>query len=122
MARLFRDAGADYLWSDEPSAGSIPLSFEEVFEKGGAADYWLIKYNSAEPLTYDGLRRDYEPYRRFAAFENGRVYACHWGDVYKRQGSNGLKYRNSYPGSNSGWKTPIRSRSRRSGWIGVSSK
>ena len=37
-------------------------------------------------------------------------------------GSNGLKYRNSYPGSNSGWKTPIRSRSRRSGWIGVSSK
>ena len=79
MARLFRDAGADYLWADDPSAGSIPLSFEEVFEKGGAADYWLIKYNSAEPLTYDGLRRDYEPYRRFAAFENGRVYACHLG-------------------------------------------
>ena len=79
MARLFRGAGADYLWADDPSAGSIPLSFEEVFEKGGAADYWLIKYNSAEPLTYDGLRRDYEPYRRFAAFENGRVYACHLG-------------------------------------------
>ena len=79
MARLFRDAGADYVWADDPSTGSIPLSFEEVFEKGGAADYWLIKYNSAEPLTYDGLRRDYEPYRRFAAFENGRVYACHLG-------------------------------------------
>ena len=81
MARLFRDAGADYVWADDPSTGSVPLSFEEVFEKGGPADYWLIKYNSAEPLTYDGLRRDYEPYRRFAAFENRRVYACHSGQT-----------------------------------------
>ena len=59
MARLFRDAGADYLWADDPSAGSIPLSFEEVFEKGGAADYLgQSSYFEETPIHPDRLLRD----------------------------------------------------------------
>jgi iron complex transport system substrate-binding protein len=35
------DAGADYLWSDEPGTGNLPLDFEAVFDRAAAADVWL---------------------------------------------------------------------------------
>ncbi len=33
IANLYRDAGADYIWADDPTTGSVPLAFETVFEK-----------------------------------------------------------------------------------------
>ena len=70
MGCLLRDAGAAYCWADDAHAGSFPLSFEAVFEKGGEADFWLIKYNRAEELGYDGLRKEYAPYANFEAWKN----------------------------------------------------
>lgn len=42
-ARMLEDAGAYYPWSDTKNTGSLALSFEEVLEKGGDADVWLMK-------------------------------------------------------------------------------
>lgn len=43
--RLFKDAGAAYVFADLKNSGSVPLPFETVFDKGQHADYWFIKYN-----------------------------------------------------------------------------
>lgn len=80
-ARLFADAGADYLFKDLPGSGSVPLAFETVLDKAVHADLWLIKYNSPSDLTYDGLRAEYAPYAGFDAFKRGRVYTCNTGKV-----------------------------------------
>lgn len=71
QARLIADAGGDYLWSDDPSTGAIPLDFESVYARGLAADVWLHPYgwHSLE----DGLRAD-PRMADFAAFRTGQVY------------------------------------------------
>jgi len=76
MARMYRDAGAHYIFDYVPGTGSVRMSFEEVFEKGLHADFWLLKYASEQPLTYDALREEYPPYRLFDAFSRKHVLAC----------------------------------------------
>ncbi len=70
-AQLIADAGGDYVWSDDTSAGSLPLSFEEVVDRAHDADIWLNP-NFWFTLV-DGLAED-ERYAEFTAFENGQVY------------------------------------------------
>jgi iron complex transport system substrate-binding protein len=41
MARFLADAGADYIWKDDDSRGSLPLSQEVVFHRARDADFWL---------------------------------------------------------------------------------
>ena len=79
IANLYRDAGADYIWADDPSTGSVPLAFETVFEKGQGADFWLIKYNAPQELTYAELQTEYETYRHFDAFKNRNIFVCNTG-------------------------------------------
>lgn len=81
MARLFADAGADYVFKALPGKGSVPLAFERVLEQAIHADYWLLKYNQAADLTYQGLRMEYTPYEHFDAFRDRRIYACNTGKV-----------------------------------------
>ncbi|MDR0798852.1 MAG: ABC transporter substrate-binding protein [Dysgonamonadaceae bacterium] len=78
-AHLFRDAGADYLWKNDSNTGSISLSFESVLDKAEKADYWLIKYNSRQELTYTALALEYANYAFFDAFKQKRIYACNTG-------------------------------------------
>jgi iron complex transport system substrate-binding protein len=71
MACLMADAGADYLWKDDPATGSVTFSFEEVLNRAVDADYWL-------PTTYwqttaDALKED-ERYANFKAFQTGNIY------------------------------------------------
>ncbi len=79
LARLYADAGAEYVFADDTRNGSIPLSFETVFDKGENATFWLIKYNFANDKTYSGLKREYAPYASFRAFREHRVYGCNTG-------------------------------------------
>lgn len=76
MGIMFADAGADYLFSDLPGSGSTALAFEAVLDRAHDADCWLLKYNSPRPLTYSQLASDYQPYTRFRAFSEHRIYAC----------------------------------------------
>ena len=74
--RLYADAGAQYAFASQEVSGSVPLSFETVFEKGQDADFWLIKYNQAKNKTYTELKEDYSPYAKFKAFKERKIYGC----------------------------------------------
>lgn len=75
MARLFADAGGDYPWSGDTSAGSLPLDFATVYDRANDADIWLVK-TFGKDLTLDDLRSAYPLNERFKAFATGGVYAC----------------------------------------------
>ncbi|PJF46500.1 MAG: ABC transporter substrate-binding protein, partial [Candidatus Thermofonsia Clade 3 bacterium] len=62
MARLILDAGGAYLYADDTSAGSLPLAFEEVYDKAVKADVWLL--NSFQP--YDSIKAVLEAEPRYA--------------------------------------------------------
>lgn len=81
MGRLYQDAGADYVFAYLSNSGSVPLAFETVFDRGGNADIWLIKYNQPQDKTYSELERDYAPYARFKAFQDRKVYGCNTNRV-----------------------------------------
>lgn len=81
MGRFYQDAGADYVFAYLSNSGSVPLAFETVFDRGGNADIWLIKYNQPQDKTYSELERDYAPYARFKAFQDRKVYGCNTNHV-----------------------------------------
>ena len=81
MGRLYQDAGADYVFASLSNSGSVPLAFDTVFDRGGNADIWLIKYNQPQDKTYSELERDYAPYARFKAFQDRKVYGCNTNHV-----------------------------------------
>ena len=39
IAKLFADAGADYIWKDNPSTASVPMDAESILAKAQHADY-----------------------------------------------------------------------------------
>lgn len=80
-ARIYADAGANYVFAADEHSGSVPLAFETVFDKGQHADFWLIKYNQAIDKTYSELKRDYAPYAGFRAFKERNIYGCNTGKV-----------------------------------------
>ena len=44
-AKLYADAGADYLFKDLSGKGGVPLSTEKVVDKAVDADIWIIKHH-----------------------------------------------------------------------------
>lgn len=70
-AKLIEDAGAEYVWADNDSTGSLMLDIESVFEKAGKSDYWL---NTGSWNSLDDARKADERFTEFAAFENEQVY------------------------------------------------
>ncbi len=84
-AAFLRDAGASYLWSDDTSTGSLPLSVETVFEKAKDADFWLNVGNAA---SLDELKSADARYADFAAFQKGDV----WNNDAKTSPNGGNDY------------------------------
>lgn len=88
VATLFNDAAANYLWKDDAQAGSLPLSFEQVYARAKDADYWI---NLSTVKTKKELL-GYEPrYTEFKAFKTGNLF-------------NNTKHTNSFGYSNY-WET-----------------
>lgn len=81
MARFFSDAGAKYLWDDTSEGGSVKLSFESVYQKAEHADFWVIRYNKPQDMTYSDLRHEYEPYSLFKAFKQKNIIYCNTNKV-----------------------------------------
>lgn len=79
--RLLADAGADYIFNSEKSAGSVPYDPEVVFDRGQQAELWLIKYNQDADMTYAQLANEWVNYSKIAAFEHKNVYACNLSKV-----------------------------------------
>ncbi len=73
---MHRDAGANYVFSDVTGAGSVHMSFEQVFDRGGDADFWLMKYSAGHNLSYSDLKKEYLPYSNFKAYKSHTIYGC----------------------------------------------
>jgi iron complex transport system substrate-binding protein len=75
MARFLEDAGADYLWKKDTTAGGVPLSFETVLTRARGADVWLYPgdFSNHWNTLADGARQDAR-FASFSAFRHGDVY------------------------------------------------
>lgn len=76
MSNMLADAGASYPWTETNSTTYMPLDFESVLDKAGEADFWIIKYNWPNDMTYAGLEKEYKPYSYFKAFKEKNIYGC----------------------------------------------
>ncbi|MFT4612148.1 MAG: iron complex transport system substrate-binding protein [Glaciecola sp.] len=70
-AQFLSDANANYLWSETKETGSIPLSFEAVFEKAKTTDLWLSpSYYS----SYEALEKSNSHYTQFSSFQDKKIF------------------------------------------------
>ena len=76
IAQLFKDAGADYIWKDDPSAASFPLDSETILAKAKHADYWRVANSSSLPMTYESLKMENSIYALFDAYKNHKIIVC----------------------------------------------
>ncbi len=81
MANLYRDAGADYPWSEDPHTGSLSLSLEHVLERGADADVWILKYNRPRKMTLQDLADEYGSSVALRAWQTGNVWGCNSAHV-----------------------------------------
>ena len=78
---MIADAGAEYLFADNKNSGSVPLSFETVFDKAQDADVWLLKNSSETKLTYSLLESDFKSYASFKPFKERNIWVCNVNEV-----------------------------------------
>lgn len=72
-AALIEDAGGQYIWSDDDTAGSLPKGFEEMLNRGADADIWLIK-SFGKDLTLKDLETEDSRYMLFKPAKRGGVW------------------------------------------------
>lgn len=71
VARLFSDAGGDYIYKDDPETGSLSLDFESVYDKAYDAEFWL---NTGSGDSIEEILAMDSRYSMFRALETGNVY------------------------------------------------
>lgn len=70
MGNLFRDAGAQYKYENNPSTSSIPLTIEQAIQDFAQADVWVgCEANSLKELEAIDKKHTW-----FNAFQTGQVY------------------------------------------------
>ncbi len=75
-AQFLADAGARYLWADDPSAGGLMLDFETVYHRGFEADYWRFLVYSPDEFTYTMLEAEDSRYVDFKAYREKQIITC----------------------------------------------
>ena len=70
MGNLFRDAGAQYKYEDNPSTSSIPLTMEQAIQDFAQADVWV----GCEATSLKELEAIDKKHTWFNAFQTGLVY------------------------------------------------
>ena len=81
IGRMIADANAEYIFADNKKSGSVPLSFETVFEKARDADVWLLKNSGSVTLTYSLLESDFKSYSSFKPFKEHNIWVCNVNEV-----------------------------------------
>ncbi|MDR2912295.1 MAG: ABC transporter substrate-binding protein [Alistipes sp.] len=81
LARLFRDAGADYFLADDPHAGGVVLDFESVYASASGARYWRILNSFDGDFSYDALRAEDDRYADFRAWRDRGIVYCNMAEV-----------------------------------------
>ncbi|MFA8433380.1 MAG: ABC transporter substrate-binding protein [Marinifilaceae bacterium] len=72
LAQFLRDGKADYCWFQDSTSGSIPLSFEVVFDKQSDADIW---FSPGQCKNLEDLNKLDERYSLFQSYKTGRVFS-----------------------------------------------
>ena len=72
VAQLLADAGADYVWADDDSTGSMEHDIETQLAQANAAEFWLHAA-SWWSSTAAALAED-SRYGEFASLQNGNVW------------------------------------------------
>lgn len=80
MGQAFKDAGAEYIFGGNNSAGSVPLSFEAVYDRALNADVWVMRCGRAG-VTYSSLKKEREAYSHFRPWRERRIYSCNTLEV-----------------------------------------
>jgi iron complex transport system substrate-binding protein len=70
-AKLLRDAGFNYLWSEDSSTGYLQLPFELVYDKANQADYWI---GVGSFKTLKEIETTDKRYAKFNAYQRKNVY------------------------------------------------
>ena len=76
IGTMLADAHAAYAFAADNHSGSLPLSVEEVLDKAGQSDLWLIKNSTGKSITRNDLLAEYHGYKMLKAFRKGDVYVC----------------------------------------------
>lgn len=76
FARIFKDAGGDYLWKDVPRQASFPLDFEAVFKRAQNADFWRITGTFGVNPSYTELADENHLFTKFRAFQKHHIIYC----------------------------------------------
>lgn len=76
IAQLFADAGADYIWKDNPSTASVPMDAESILAKAQHADFWRVNNSYPTPMTYATLAKENPVYPLFDAFKKQQIIVC----------------------------------------------
>lgn len=79
FARIFKDAGGDYLWKNVHRQASFPLDFESVFKKAQHADFWRITGTYGVVPSYKELANENQLFTRFDAFKEHHIIYCNPG-------------------------------------------
>ncbi len=76
FAKIFKDAGGNYLWKDVPKQSSFPLNFESVFKKAQNADFWRITGTFGVKASYAELAGENKLFTKFSAFQKHHIIYC----------------------------------------------
>ncbi|PKQ62659.1 hypothetical protein BZG01_16900 [Labilibaculum manganireducens] len=71
LAQFLRDGKADYCWFSDSTSGSMPLSFEVVFDKQGEADIW---FGPGQCRTLEDMKNMDERYTLFRSYKTAHVF------------------------------------------------
>lgn len=81
IAKIFEDAGLNYLWKSNTSAGGVPLDFETVYARAANADFWRLVVKHPEKYTYELLLQEDPRYEDFKAFREQKIIMVNVADV-----------------------------------------
>jgi iron complex transport system substrate-binding protein len=70
MGTLFRDAGAEYKFVNDPSTSSLPLSMEQSIEAFSETDIWV----GCDARSLQELAAIDQKHTWFCSYQNGEVY------------------------------------------------
>lgn len=73
VATFFKDAGANYLWADQRTPGSLQLNFEQVYDRAAQAQYWIGNAHSIK--TRRDLVAADARYQNFTAVQLNNLFS-----------------------------------------------
>ncbi|SFF36579.1 ABC transporter substrate-binding protein [Thermoflexibacter ruber] len=71
VAKLIQDAGANYIFEQDSTRGSIPMSIESVFQAAQKADFWL---NVSDFQSLQELKNLDTRFIEFDAMKKGNIF------------------------------------------------